>query len=79
MPSDNFCRNFLQGGQITLIPSPDCFICIAGSETIYVHMAIWLCGHMIIFWPYGWYSPGGDSHTKNVVIFLKTDDFVTFW
>ena len=28
---------------------------------------------------YGWYSPGGDSHTKNVVIFLKTDDFVTFW
>ena len=28
---------------------------------------------------YGWYSPGGESHTKNVVIFLKTDDFVTFW
>jgi hypothetical protein len=28
--------------------------------------------------PYGWYSPGGDSHTKNVHIFLNTDDFMTF-
>ena len=28
---------------------------------------------------YGWYCPGGDSHTKNVHIFLKTADFVTFW
>ena len=28
---------------------------------------------------YGWNCPGGDSHTKKVVIFLITTDFVTFW
>ena len=29
--------------------------------------------------PYGWFCPGGDSHTKNVVILLIIDDFMTFW
>jgi hypothetical protein len=32
MPLDHSCCNFLQEGQINLIPSPDCSIFIAVSE-----------------------------------------------
>ena len=32
MPSHHFCCNFLQEGQINLIPLPDCCIFIAVSE-----------------------------------------------
>ena len=36
MPSDHFGCNFLQEGQINLIPSPDCCIFIAVSEDTYI-------------------------------------------
>ena len=36
MPSDHFCCNFLQEGQINLIPSPDCCIFIAVSEDTHI-------------------------------------------
>jgi hypothetical protein len=32
IPSDHFCSHLRQEGQIDLIPSPDCCICIAFSE-----------------------------------------------
>ena len=40
--------------------------------TIFEYRCLWMPS-------YGWYSPGGDTHTKNVHIFLNTNDFVTFW
>jgi hypothetical protein len=58
--SDHFHSHFLLEGRITLIPSPDCFICIAVSKNTRIvhlrrhnsHMAIWPFGHYGVKWPY---------------------------
>ena len=54
---ETFCSHFSQDGPINLIPSPDCYICIALSIDSHIgypgrHISIWSYGHMAIFCPY---------------------------
>ena len=58
MPADCFGSHFSQNGAINVISRPNCHIFNYLSIDTHIgyshsHMAIWLYGHMVRFWPYG--------------------------
>ena len=60
MQVNHFCSHLRQEGQINLISSPDCYICIGVSENTHNghlcrhkgHMAIWPFDAIMAIWPY---------------------------
>ena len=52
MPLETFCSHFSKDGPINLIPSSDCYICIALSIDSHIgypgrHISIWSYGHIL--------------------------------
>jgi hypothetical protein len=86
LPSDHFCSHLWQDGQIDLLSSPDCHICIGVSANTHNghlgchngHMPVWLFDAIMAIWPYSHMAIMA-LNVYNMENFGNSDKNVAIW